>query len=83
MTTKTIEPGFFVMDDTHIVLAMPNLDAGKQFALDKVAAMPTARIKNIRSVTTAIERVRTLYQLSTLISNHVLKHTSEGLGVIK
>jgi hypothetical protein len=83
MTTKTIEPGFFVMEDSNTVIAMTNLVTAKEFALSKVAAMPTARIKNIREVTSKIEKMRSTNDLGFYISSLVLKHTSEGLGVIR
>jgi hypothetical protein len=71
----------FNMDHVKQVAAMTNLAEAKKFALDLVNNS-TANRNNKIKITKIIESSRTIVNLATAMSNHVLAHPSEGLKVI-
>jgi hypothetical protein len=71
----------FNMDHVRQVTAMNNLNEAKKFALDLVNNS-TANATNKVKIKKIIESSRTVLNIATAMSNHMLAHPGEGLKVI-
>lgn len=74
------------MEDVHEVLKFKALSDGKSFAISRVAAYheahPGMLAENIVHISSMVARCKTLLALATMMSNTLLSHPSENLGVI-
>lgn len=81
-----ISTGFFCMDDASEVAKMKDLDAAKQFALDKIQSFqdqhPKVKPANIAKARNIIVNSNNINKLVMNIGALVLAHPSEGLKVI-
>lgn len=71
----------FNMDHVRQVAVMTNLNEAKKFALD-LLNNSTANVTNKAKIKKIIESSRTIVNLATTMSNHLLAHPGEGLKVI-
>ena len=71
----------FNMDHVRQVAVMTNLNEAKKFALD-LLNNSTANATNKAKIKKIIESSRTVLNLATTMSNHLLAHPGEGLKVI-
>lgn len=82
-----IATGFFVMQNAKDVLTKQTLEEGKTYLHDIVNKYvqdhPRVKPQNITKVRTAIDKARTLNDLSFLAADFALAHPSEGLKVIR
>jgi hypothetical protein len=74
------DKGFFSMDDVRAIEKLSINDA-KKYSKDKIAAMPNARPNNIKKATEAVDKARSVVALMQTMTNFLLAHPSEGLGM--
>jgi hypothetical protein len=85
--SKNIAPGFFTEEIANQVWATKNIFEAKRIAhqavIDYVKAHPLTELKNIANAERDINRCARLVDLTKMIYDYMLKHPSEGLGVLK
>lgn len=84
---KEIQPGFFKMEDCHMVFGLKDIFEAKRFAHECVLAYvrehPGTLKSNIDKVSVAINACSTTRKLGEMIASFVLAHDSENLKVIR
>ena len=70
------------MDSVNEILAIADLDAAKKRALEILNAS-TANEKNRTNMTRMVRLSKSIKQLATGMTNHILAHPGENLKVIK
>lgn len=78
---KDMGSSVFSMDHVNQVATMTNLAEAKKFATN-ILENSTANAGNKAKIKKVIESSRTVLNLATAMSNHILAHPAEGLKVL-
>jgi hypothetical protein len=87
MNAHAIDPGFFMQKHVNDVIVMKDIWAARGYVaavIDAyVEAHPKVNPDNVRKARALLTKARNPVELATSIQNFILKHPSEGLGVLK
>lgn len=83
MGNDKIEAGFFTVDTLNKIDAAKDLREAKKIAMDAIAAQPNARPNNVKKATSTVQRATSKQGLMIALSNFMLAHPSEDLGMNK
>jgi hypothetical protein len=78
-----MDAGFFTVDTLNEIDAVQDLVVAKEIANKAIADMPNARPYNIKKATAVIVAAKNKRQLMLSLSNFILAHPSENLGMNK